>query len=145
MNHSGIISIFRAKSLTFVQTLHKSLTFRVWVAEKSSVWRSAGKLLMIELSCFENPISSIRSASSSTKTWSESQLIWAFSSMCCRRRPGVQTMILIPLMRFLSNATSLPPITKPHENPWWAPTALIVLNVWRASSRVGEMISAPRP
>jgi len=43
-----------------------TFTDRVWVAEKRRVWRERGKLSTMALTVFSNPMSRMRSASSST-------------------------------------------------------------------------------
>jgi hypothetical protein len=67
------------------------------------------------------------------------------SSKCCRMRLGVQTSTFMPVMRCASDTMSFPPITRPAEKECLQPTTRSTSNIWRASSRVGEMTSPPSP
>lgn len=110
------------------------------------------------------PKSSNRSASSSTSTFkllisnpgvcsrsdgewrqretNESSKEWHIR---CRSRPGVHTRMFIRTMCDCSASKSFPPITRPALRPWCLPTARSTSKICSASSRVGEMMSAPRP
>ena len=47
--------------------------------------------------------------------------------------------------RDCSSVRDLPPMRRPAENWWWEPTLRRTSKICIASSRVGDMISAPRP
>ena len=66
------------------------------VAENSSVWRSAGILSTMAVTSGKKPMSSMRSASSSTSTWMADRSTTP-RSIRSIRRPGVAIRISVPL------------------------------------------------
>ena len=66
------------------------------VAENSSVWRSAGIFSTIAVTSGRNPMSSMRSASSSTSTWTADRSTTP-RSIRSIRRPGVAMRMSVPL------------------------------------------------
>lgn len=185
---------------------NSTLMLLVCVALNSIVCRCTGRLAKMASMVLAKPMSSVRSASSSTSTCRLPGSKPGVSSMCCSRRPGVQTRMLstvdggwrvsgamrcawccyvcghallcvrsacvdmhydvhvlrcgcvnrtgqhtplntkhTPLTRCISSLTSLPPMSRPAENSWRAPTRRSCWKICRASSRVGVMTRAPRP
>ncbi|MNT69882.1 hypothetical protein D3C72_2082260 [compost metagenome] len=115
------------------------------VAENSSVWRSdfGGVWRMIWRTCGMKPMSSMRSASSSTITSTMSRCTsprWLKSS----RRPGVATrMSQWRASRCLSCLSkSMPPTNVMTLRPVYLVRSAASLAICTTSSRVGAMISA---
>ena len=115
------------------------------VAEKNKVCFSFGSFGNIRLISWINPISSIRSASSSTKyfTWSRLRNPWLIKSS---KRPGVATRISIP---FCNIVTCGRWFTPPNITPWRTGVYLAYSSkhslICKASSRVGVRIKALTP
>lgn len=66
--------------------------------------------------------------------------------MWSRSRPGVATMMLIPLASFCASADLLlPPIIRPYVCTWWVISSFRTPNVCMASSLVGDRIRTPVP
>jgi len=65
--------------------------------------------------------------------------------MCWSSLPGVAIKMFMAERRSFSCLSSLPPMMRPAEKRWRAPTCLRTWKVWRASSRVGETMRAPSP
>mmetsp|Transcript_4862 Transcript_4862/g.14056 ORF Transcript_4862/g.14056 Transcript_4862/m.14056 type:complete len:217 (-) Transcript_4862:370-1020(-) len=127
-------------------SLAKLFTLFVCVAENSSVCLSRfGRLCRIAFTVALKPISRIRSASSSTRILTLSALKSGDSSICWSKRPGVTTRMFIAPTRLASCCTSFPPIRSPADRSCCSPIVRSSSNICIASSRVGEMIIAPRP
>ena len=75
------------------------MTLRSSVAEKSSVWREEGVAATIFFMVGQKPMSSMRSASSSTRI-STSRSFTSPRSMRSWRRPGVATRMSTPRESF---------------------------------------------
>ena len=92
----------------------RSSTFVVCVALNSIVWRSLGRIFTIWRISSSNPISRMRSASSTTR---QARLRKTKPLVFCRwssRRPGVDTSRLTPLTSRSASVRRLaPPITRP--------------------------------
>ena len=115
------------------------------VAVKNIVCRFFGSSAITFLTSWMNPISSMRSASSSTKKASPSSRIYPCA---CRSssRPGVDTSISTPFFSISICAPGLiPPISTPQRYGRYLPYALIDSSICSASSRVGVSISARMP
>mmetsp|Transcript_7179 Transcript_7179/g.23388 ORF Transcript_7179/g.23388 Transcript_7179/m.23388 type:complete len:221 (-) Transcript_7179:36-698(-) len=94
----------------------------------------------------ENPMSTMRSASSMTKAKTLDASNPGVSSKWCKTRPGVATRRhILPTRSFSASMSLLPPVTKPAEISCFDPTTRKTSKVCRASSRVGEMMRTPRP
>mmetsp|Transcript_42391 Transcript_42391/g.130877 ORF Transcript_42391/g.130877 Transcript_42391/m.130877 type:complete len:358 (-) Transcript_42391:282-1355(-) len=117
------------------------------VAEKRSVCRSAvrGSWSRIPVTASWKPISSRRSASSSTSICTLSTDSDDASDRWCSTRPGVPTTMVMSANRFFSSSTLRPPVSSAAANGWRQPTTCRTLKICSASSRVGERMSAPRP
>ena len=127
-------------------SLARSFTLFVCVALNSNVCRPFfGRFSNIAAKVSRNPRSRIRSASSSTSTFSETQSNIGVSSMCCRSRPGVQTSRFILFTVSFSSLTFLPPINSPALRLWCFPAATSCWKICVASSRVGAMTRPPMP
>lgn len=107
----------------------KSFMDLVCVAENRRVCRLVGKLFNMEFMDSSKPKSKMRSASSNTSIFKLSQLKLYVSSMCCKRRPGVQMIMFAWLITLGSVLQSLPPITRPAEKSWNRPTFFNTSNV----------------
>ncbi|KXT09511.1 hypothetical protein AC579_7187 [Pseudocercospora musae] len=126
--------------------LARSETRLLCVALKSKVCRCLGRYSMMASRVCLKPMSSTRSASSSTSICRLSTLNVAVSERCCSIRPGVHTTIFILGSASCSSRKCLPPITKPAAKKCpCPPTVRRTSNIWMASSLVGVMIKAPRP
>ena len=108
------------------------------MAENSSVVRCLGKKLKMRCKSGKKPMSSMRSASSSTtySTWLSTAFL---ASMWSSKRPGVATSTSTPL--FSSRVwgfMSMPPNTTVLRNWVYLAYNLICWATWSASSRVGS-------
>ncbi len=111
------------------------------VAENSSVWRVAGVASTMRRTEGRKPMSSMRSASSSTRicTWERSTAFWFMRSM---RRPGVAMSTSTPrASRSIWGSIFTPPTTLATRRP--RVLAMTPQTSWicMASSRVGVMTS----
>ena len=115
------------------------------VAENNSVWRLDGVASTMRRTEGRKPMSSMRSASSSTRicTWERSTAFWFMRSM---RRPGVAMSTSTPLdtpraRRLIWGSIFTPPTTLATRRP--RAFAMVPQTSWicRASSRVGVMTS----
>ena len=110
------------------------------VAEKNSVCRTRGSIAITLRTSWMNPMSSMRSASSSTNTSSDLRL----TSPCPDRsssRPGVATRMSMPARSacFCASMPTPPKITK-FRSGSCLPYTLKLSPIWAASSRVGVRI-----
>mmetsp|Transcript_7252 Transcript_7252/g.17938 ORF Transcript_7252/g.17938 Transcript_7252/m.17938 type:complete len:275 (-) Transcript_7252:511-1335(-) len=127
-------------------------TFLGHVAVKNSVWRSGFMSDTTFLMSFSNPMSHMRSASSSTSTCVPSRLITPLPSwhtklsMSCRR-PGVAMMISgRPWCRSrIWGPLGAPPYTATLRMPRLRPSLVACSWICTASSRVGAMTRAWHP
>mmetsp|Transcript_6302 Transcript_6302/g.26094 ORF Transcript_6302/g.26094 Transcript_6302/m.26094 type:complete len:225 (+) Transcript_6302:2128-2802(+) len=127
-------------------SLARSFTLFVCVALNSSVCLPFfGRFSKMAVRVSRNPMSRIRSASSSTNTLSETQSNIGVSSMCCRSLPGVHTSRFILFTVSFSSLTFLPPIKRPALREWCLPAATSCWKICVASSRVGAMMRPPMP
>mmetsp|Transcript_27462 Transcript_27462/g.67484 ORF Transcript_27462/g.67484 Transcript_27462/m.67484 type:complete len:337 (+) Transcript_27462:558-1568(+) len=113
------------------------------VAENMTVCLSGRRLFMMRVICGSNPMSNIRSASSSTMYVIRRRLVIRPAPVVSRSimRPGVHATISQP--RFSSPicaATPLPPYTLTATMPTVRPNFLQSLPICVTSSRVGPMI-----
>ena len=118
---------------------------RSMVAENKSVWRVFGVAATIFFTDGRKPISSMRSASSSTSTSTRSRCA-AFCSMRSMRRPGVAISTSVPRFRALiCGLYDTPPTTE--STRWWVDfaTASQTSAICAASSRVGVTTSMSGP
>src|SRR5580700_2895088 len=133
----------RTASRTCVST--RCLTELSMVAEKNNVWRAAGMVAMMRLMVGRKPISSMRSASSSTRMRTPPR------AMSPRLRksynlPGVAITTCTPLrMDCNCDPSPTPPITTVARTV--LPAAILTKVSWicRASSRVGLSMTARTP
>mmetsp|Transcript_13471 Transcript_13471/g.32987 ORF Transcript_13471/g.32987 Transcript_13471/m.32987 type:complete len:266 (-) Transcript_13471:842-1639(-) len=118
---------------------------RGMVAENSSVWWRCGRRAMTSLICGSKPMSSMRSASSSTR-YVTSDSTHTPSFIRSSSRPGVPTTISTP-RRSASTCSFLgtPPYTHTERTPHLAPASCSTWLICSASSRVGAMTSAYGP
>ena len=131
---------------SFSASRERSDTRLVCVALNRSVCLSGGRYSIIASTSRWNPISMIRSASSSTSMRKLSTLNPAVCERCCNMRPGVQTTIFILPNASLSSFKLFPPIISPAANRCpFPPTFLNTSKICIASSRVGLIITAPNP
>ena len=123
----------------------RCLTEVSMVAEKNSVWRSAGMAAMIFLMVGRKPMSSMRSASSRTRMRTLPRL----TSCRLRKsysRPGVAISTCAPLRMDCNCDRSLrPPTTTAARTPVPAAILAKVSSIWMASSRVGLRMTARTP
>eukprot|EP00965_Chrysotila_dentata_P112443 3717339-Pleurochrysis_carterae.AAC.3 len=61
------------------------------------------------------------------------------------RLPGVAMRMFMPPMRSASSAASFPPMTRPADKSCFCPTTRSTSKICSASSRVGEITTAPSP
>ncbi|MNR27708.1 hypothetical protein D3C85_1449930 [compost metagenome] len=112
------------------------------VAENSSVWRSFGSIASTFLMSWMKPMSSMRSASSSTRisTPDRSTVFWpAWSS----RRPGVATRMSTGLRSWaICGLMPTPPNITIDFSGRYLPYSRTDSSTWAASSRVGVSTSA---
>mmetsp|Transcript_14232 Transcript_14232/g.40402 ORF Transcript_14232/g.40402 Transcript_14232/m.40402 type:complete len:233 (-) Transcript_14232:191-889(-) len=129
------------------ESLAKSLTLFVCVAEKRQVCLSLGKSLMICFISSSKPMSRILSASSMTRAWRFLKLKLGVFCRWSSSLPGVHTSKFTPLASFSASVFLLdPPITRPKVCEWWPDmSSSHTPYVWRASSLVGEMMITPAP
>ncbi len=112
------------------------------VAEKSRVWRFFGRACTILRTLGQKPMSSMRSASSSTsvRTRVRSTIPRSLRSM---RRPGVATSRSQPWVSALTCLSKrAPPMTTTARRPHASHTTEATRSICCASSRVGVMTSA---
>ncbi len=119
-----------------------STTSGASVAEKNSDWRRAGSAAMTLRMSRMKPMSSIRSASSSTKTSTASRR----ANPCCMRsssRPGVAMTMSTPRRSACTwGFCPTPPKITVWETPrTWRPYVRTLSPICAASSRVGARIS----
>ena len=115
------------------------------VAEKSSVWCADGSSCMMRRMLGQKPMSSMRSASSSTRVSTCERLTW-LCSIRSSRRPGVATSMSQPRSSSAICLSNLvPPTTMVARWPVWAHTTLATLSICCASSRVGVTTRAKGP
>ena len=123
----------------------KSATSPPVVAEKSSVCRARGSRARMRSSWGLNPMSSMRSASSSTRISTPSRRAWP----CWRwstSRPGVATTTSRrSLQRLVWPPMPTPPMTTAPRTWRPRPKRSSSSPIWRASSRVGASTSARVP
>src|SRR2546426_619873 len=112
------------------------------VAENSIVWRLTGSAARMRRTSGANPMSSIRSASSSTSTSSREKSTCP-RSMWSRRRPGVATTMSAPCFSArVCGSIPTPPYTAAAVTRTCRPYVRALCNTCSASSRVGTRISA---
>ena len=112
------------------------------VAENSSVCRCFGTRPMIRFICGRKPMSSMRSASSSTRTSTASSLAWP-ASMWSSRRPGQATRMSTPRRRLsICGCMPAPPKMVVTFMRRWRPYSLRLSATCTASSRVGTSTRA---
>ena len=115
------------------------------VAEKSSVWRSSGHSFTMRRTLGQKPMSSMRSASSSTRTCTSLSETWP-CSMRSIRRPGVATSRSQPLSSpRICRSNFAPPMTTTALWPVCSHTVVTTPSICAASSRVGVTIRANGP
>mmetsp|Transcript_21307 Transcript_21307/g.52913 ORF Transcript_21307/g.52913 Transcript_21307/m.52913 type:complete len:222 (-) Transcript_21307:84-749(-) len=116
------------------------------VAEKSIVWRSpTGGISRCSTNCRiwgSNPMSSMRSASSSARYTVRDREILARSTRSMRR-PGVAMSMSQPRSIWRNcSAAGAPPYTTTDATPVWYANLRDSSWIWMASSRVGAITSA---
>ena len=115
------------------------------VAEKSKVCRSDGVRATIFFTAGRKPMSSMRSASSSTSTPTWSMLAWPESRRSCRR-PGVATSTSQPrASAWYWGSYATPPTSVTVRCPVCAQMVPATSSICWASSRVGVMTSMSGP
>ena len=115
------------------------------MAEKSRVCRSRGSAATMRLTLGQKPMSSMRSASSSTRTFTSARLRWP-CSMRSSRRPGVATRRSQPASSLrICRSSFAPPITTTAVWPVCSHTTETTSSICCASSRVGVTTSANGP
>ena len=115
------------------------------VAEKSSVWCCSGSACMMRRTEGQKPMSSMRSASSRTRTSTPARLTW-LCSMRSSRRPGVATSRSQPFSSAAICLSNLaPPMTMTARCPVFWQTTFTTSSICAASSRVGVTTSACGP
>ncbi len=112
------------------------------VAEKSSVCLFLGRKEKICLISGMKPISSIRSASSTTNILTSLSIIFPFA-IWSRSRPGVAMRTSIPLSSFCSCFEApTPPMRRAEVNSRCSAYAMKFSSSWRANSRVVSTMRA---
>mmetsp|Transcript_13031 Transcript_13031/g.27411 ORF Transcript_13031/g.27411 Transcript_13031/m.27411 type:complete len:300 (-) Transcript_13031:656-1555(-) len=138
MNISAVSSLLR---------MNLEATFRTalgQVAVKKRVCREdmGGRAAVICLSCGSNPMSSIRSASSSTTKWQSpnDKTGGVLRSRRSQRRPGVAITIrgLVRRNSCICWLAGVPPYTHAEDIPMGVPNLTHSLCICMASSRVGD-------
>ena len=145
-NASTVVAVeeARATSISFGLRRNLSASLRIggaMVAENISVCRLAGSRPMMVSMSGMKPMSSIRSASSITRTVT-SIGITEPRSIRSSRRPGVAISTSTPRVRMAScSFMDSPPISKAIERRWLVPYISKFSAICAASSRVGDRIS----
>ena len=112
------------------------------VALKNSVCLRGGRCLRMRLMSGRNPMSSIRSASSSTRYSRCASLAYGWRKWSSSR-PGVATMTSTPVRNACScGPMPMPPNTAAAVMGVCTATSLRSSTIWAASSRVGVITSA---
>ena len=112
------------------------------MAENKRVWRCAGMRLMMRCRSGKNPISSIRSASSSTKIWTCERSA-VLEPRWSSKRPGVAIKISTPARRVMAwGLISTPPKTTAVRKSVCLAYKLALSATWSLNSRVGVRIRA---
>ena len=130
---------------SFKESLAKSSTFWVWVAENRIVCLYVGSAFIIWVKSYSNPWRRRASASSITR---ERRLWWIHFEFWrwSRSLPGVQIRRLTPFYSLILSAfLFIPPIKRPIVLLWKWPSFLATSKTWIASYLVGVIIITPVP
>ncbi len=145
---STSLTSFSISTLTgsIVRFLQRFKTGPFKVAEKSRVCLSGSVFDAIKFTGSINPISSIRSASSMTRTCTELKSTFFFSIRSINR-PGVATKISCGLETFFTCSLQPAPPKTTTECTWsrFAENLVTSFSICAASSRVGERIKTLGP
>ena len=138
-----LVEAGRATSIRLGLSRNLSASFLIgggMVAEKSSVWRCFGSFVQISSMSGMNPMSSIRSASSITRSEQPVRRMLPRPNRSISR-PGVAISTSTPFSSaFTWSPMDTPPMRSAMESLCWRPYFSKFSATWAASSRVGSRI-----